>query len=234
MSLNNIEAGSMGRDRDLALASDVSRVFETNEGDFFVLTGSYAIEAVAKNPNIVHNDVDVNIFTADKTRSLAGASHRLSLLNMDLVKSTESRLEYVRGGSLIELQFVQYDRAQQTQSGVDFKLPTNDSCEAVVPTIVEALQGTDAEAYMFRVKTLSYAIATWALRISGFAEAQKRSVRQSDINHFALLLQSSYDKDKVIEAILHHPQTPAHRIGHADDVLDAALEVVSKNEVKDE
>ncbi len=218
----------MGRDKDLALASDVGKLLETKDGDFFVLTGSYAIEAVAKKPNIVHNDVDVNIFTADRGRSLAEAAHRLPLLNMDLVKSTESRLEYVRGGSLIELQFVQYDRARQTQSGVDFTLPAYDGHEATVPTLVETLHGTDAEAYRFRVKTPAYTIATWALRISGFAEAQKRSVRQSDINHFVLLIQLSYDRDGVIEAILHHPQAPDVRDVRAGDVLDAAVEVVSK------
>lgn len=232
MSFGNIEPRTGRRDKDLALASEFGGLFNPSDGDFFVLTGSYAIEAVTNNPKIEHNDIDVNIFTADRKKSLLVASRRLGRLNIDLARSTESRLEYSKEGSLIELQFVQYVAAYQTGDGVNFRVALNQDNEATVPTVEATLRNTDLEDYRFRVKTLPFAIGTWALRISGFAQDQKRTVRQSDVDHFALLVQSTYDRSQVVEAISHHPQMPPGFKGDVGDVLDVALEVVSKNGTK--
>lgn len=233
MSLSS-ESKPRLRDKDLALAQDVQQFFSPDQGDFFILTGSYAIQAVTKNPSIVHNDVDANVFTTNTSRSIATASQELMQLNMDLIKRTDSRLEYVRNGSLIELQFVRYDRVNPHQSRIDFMIDGKDDSEVVVPTIDEVLFNSSMEPYQFRVKTLPFMIGTWALRISGFAEAQKRDVRQSDIDHFRFLVQAAYDQAEVSEAIAHHPQLPTNFIGHEQYVLEAALRIMDQNEDQSE
>ena len=53
------------RDTDIRIASELSESIETdNDNDFFVLTGSYSIDALT-GADIKHNDIDANIFTKD-------------------------------------------------------------------------------------------------------------------------------------------------------------------------
>ena len=51
------------RDTDIQIASEVSALVGT-ECDFFVLTGSYSIDALT-GADVKHNDIDANVFTTD-------------------------------------------------------------------------------------------------------------------------------------------------------------------------
>lgn len=230
----SFEFGPSQRDVDLVLAADTESAISTDEGNFFILTGSYSIEAVTKNPHITHNDVDVNIFTANVTKALSDTRKQLKRLNATLVKQTDSRLEYERGNSLIELQFLTYTSLRQHETGIEFTMTGLNNSPVSVPTTHETLRNSGMETYEFRVKSLAFAIGTWALRISGVADSQKRSVRQSDIDHFIFLINSPYNRDEVIDAISHHPQIPDSFRGKPENVLETALTIVSQNEAQDE
>lgn len=69
-------------------------------------------------------------------------------------------------------------------------------------------------------------IATWAIRISGLALQPKRPVRDSDLLHFRLLLNSGYNQDDVIRAVQRHPQMPHNIIG--EDAIDMALNILAE------
>ena len=230
----SFEFGPPQRDVDLILAADTQSAISADEGNFFILTGSYSIEAVTKNPHITHNDVDVNIFTADIAKALSDTRKRLKQLNATLVKQTDSRLEYQRDRSLIELQFLTYTSLRQHETGIEFTMTGLNNSPASIPTTHEILRNSGMETYEFRVKSLAFAIGTWALRISGVAESQKRRVRQSDIDHFIFLIESPYNRYAVIDAISQHPQIPNSYLGKPENVLETALTIVSQNKAQDE
>lgn len=229
MSVLRSESGASHRDLDLSLASSVKNCLMPNNGDFLVLTGSYSIEAVTNAPSISHNDIDMNVFTDNVDKSQASAIQKINGLGLSPINQSQSRLEYERGGSLVELEFVLYHEISQGEEGPTFKLPNENGHEVFVPTTQATLLDTNGGSHDFYVKTLSFALATWALRISGVVEAQKRAVRQSDEDHFKVLLQAPHDRRLVLEAITQHPQMPANFACSADTVLDMALRAIKPN-----
>ena len=219
-------ASSCERTVDLATGRIVKQITAESPDDFFVLTGSYAIEAVTGG-DISHNDIDANIFTTDIARSLArirrGIATSRVLSDTRITATKPDRLEYevagATGNRQLELQFVHFERAERRADYIELWLPPVGGRDVVIPTEMRTLS-TQEGTQDFRVKTLPFAIATWALRISGTAAAQKRAVRQSDIDHFAYLVGSPHDPEEVATAMERHPQMPP---GYdARDVLQAA------------
>ena len=218
------------RDIDLDAARRARDVVEADQDDFLILTGSYSIEALTHG-NISHNDVDTNVFTKKIPRAIARVGLQLSrpdvLPGGSHIEGTKpDRLEYgiqsvAASSRKLELQFIEVEDVEEHEDGADFWLPSQDGREVVVPTVNRTLQMDNGDSLNFRVKTLPFAIATWALRISGVAEAQKRAVRQTDIDHFAFLANSPHEKDEVVEAMHRHPQMPADHSAH--DALEIAL-----------
>jgi len=178
-------------------------------------TGSYSIDLLT-GAEVKHNDIDANVFTDNIQESI----RRVALLlgsHECLTKTlhTDSRLEYKYANgdriSELELQFLEYEDAIERSNRTDFILPSKDSERLViVPTVFRSanIAITSDKAYLFQVKSLGFAIATWALRISGVALNQKRQVRQTDIDHFTYLVNTPYDIDDVNLSIEHHPQMP--------------------------
>lgn len=197
------------RDADIHTLSVVNSKLSIDPGLLFILTGSYAIEALTQTP-IDHKDMDGNVVAT----SLASAIVRTAVLmenlettqgNPNLFKRTADRLEYDIGLRRLEFQFVE-EKA--------FK----------VPIVLIQLRDSNREAFKFRVKSLLYTIATWAIRISGAAHDQKRPVKDTDLDNFALLLASGYECDDVISTMRRHPQMPkniSERI-----VLERALAMI--------
>lgn len=221
------------REQDLEIAASARDVIDSSE-DFFVLTGSYSIEALTKG-EVTHNDIDANVFTKNIPQSMARAG--LALVGEEVfnearrIENTKpNRLEYTvptnEGARDLEIQFVQYDDAMVDESGLRFKLPDNSGSPVIVPTVMETLAINDMWSEEFRVKSLSFAIATWALRISGVALSQKRAVRQSDVDHFAFLAKAPHSTDEVLEAMRFHPQMPQGE--SPQHVLDLALDKINK------
>jgi hypothetical protein len=200
---------------DLAIAGCAAEAVSSAE-DFFVLTGSYSIEALTGG-DVAHNDIDANVFTRDIPRAMASVGMQLGDCNvlpdaLQVRNANPNRLEYdvqsPVGRRALELQFVQFSDVQVHDNGIDFTLPGNGDREIVVPTVVRPLSALRGEPVNFLVKSIPFAIATWALRISGVAESQKRPVRQSDIRHFAFLLGSAHDTEEVVQVMERHPQMP--------------------------
>lgn len=210
-----MSASFSSREADLRIAADVADRINTTEGDNFILTGSYSIDLLT-DAEVKHNDIDANVFTDNIQESIG----RIALLleshkNLTKILHTENRLEYsyVDGdrASEFELQFVQYIDAMRHGERTDYILHSHDTDRSViVPTVfleADIVRSSD-ENYSFQVKSLEFAIATWALRISGMALNQKRQVRQSDIDHFAYLVGTTHNDDDVNFSIGHHPQMP--------------------------
>lgn len=213
------------RDGDIQLASRIQALLAGQGQDIFVLTGSYSIDALTGD-TVSHNDVDTNIFTPDIPRSIARTGLLLSdVQTIKPSKVTDTRLEYTYTGrtheSQLELQFIEYDDVEGGLGEQRFVLPSEGDHHAVwVPVVQKMLTTSSGVGHEFMVKSLPYAIATWALRISGAVTAQKRPVRQSDIDHFAFLLRAPHNVSKVIEAMDHHPQMPPGQ--NAADILSAS------------
>jgi hypothetical protein len=216
------------------MAACVAEEISTTEGDSFILTGSYSIDLLT-NADVTHNDVDANIFTGNIRESVGRVALILeSYEKLTKILHTDKRLEYQytdgERSSEIELQFVQYADAVECSDGVDFILPSRDADrEVIVPTVFRrtSIGAADGETYQFQVKTLEFAIATWALRISGVALSQKRKVRQTDIDHFAHLLNTEHTTDGVIFSIEHHPQMP--QLTEPTHVLSRAKSLIYGN-----
>ena len=126
------------------------------------------------------------------------------------------------------MQFVRYESFLKDGSGTNFALPSKGSNAVIVPTVQAALQGTNQHEHMFSVKSLPFAIGTWALRISGVALDQKRPVRESDIRHFVFLAAMPHDRAATLSAIQHHPQMPDSY--DAGDVLDVSYEIIERRQ----
>lgn len=192
------------RDIDIRVATEIALVFNNNPDDYFILTGSYSIEALTHR-KVSHNDIDANIFTTEIPRALAETS--LKLYTLKLIKQTDSRLEYLiytPAPRKLELQFVKIVDIIGDMPNTEFALAD----KGKVPITSEILKDSSGTEFSFPVKTLSYAIATWALRISNIASLQKREIRMTDINHFVFLLSTPHETADVITAITNHPQMP--------------------------
>lgn len=218
------------RDTDILIASELSDSIET-DNDFFVLTGSYSIDALT-GADVKHNDIDVNIFTKDLPVALGRVATLLQVRtdDMRLTKQADTRLEYLcshrYGATQVEMQFVQYDGLKRNTDSFDFILPYKGSHESIVPIVRAELRETDGHEHSFFVKSLPFAIGTWALRISGVALDQKREVRESDIRHFAFLAAMPHDKAETLSAIQHHPQMSDNH--SAADILDMSYGILAR------
>ena len=203
------------RKADLHLAADVAEQINAFEGDNFILTGSYSIDLLT-GAEVKHNDIDANVFTDNKQESIGRAALLLgSHKSLTKILHTDSRLEYnyVDGDRIreLELQFVEYTDVVERSDRTDFILQSQETDRSViVPTVFRSVDiaRTSDESYLFQVKSIEFAIATWALRISGVALSQKRQVRQTDIDHFMYLIDTPHDNDGVNFSIEHHPQMP--------------------------
>lgn len=219
------------RDIEIQLASNISKLTQS-ERDFFILTGSYSIDALT-GADVTHNDIDANVFTNDIPTALNRVVSRLSthIDHMHLVTQADDRLEYIYphsyGQTQVEMQFVEYSNVRQRGASRDFSLPNNTKHSVAVPTVSANLRTTDKREHFFTVKSLPFAIGTWALRISGVALDQKREVRKSDLRHFAFLVAAPHDRLETLRALRHHPQMPDDY--EAEDVLAMSCEVLSRS-----
>jgi len=205
------------RDREIHALSVVSATINA-PGMYFILTGSYATEALT-GKRLQHDDMDANIFTTDLTRDLPRAALLIEKLEVpgnsfDLYIKTADRLEYDLwlasegvAPRRLEIQFVEITDVSGDQQ-LEFCLKSKKKGLVRVPTVLVPLKDSDANEFIFRVKSLPYTIATWAIRISGFAYSSKRPVRHSDLEQFKLLLTSGYNHNDVLSVIKHHPQMP--------------------------
>lgn len=221
---------SSNRDIDIQTASKIAALTQS-ENDFFVLTGSYSIDALT-GADVKHNDIDSNIFTPDMPTSIGRIATLMQarIASMELTRQTDSRLEYLLphryGQTQVEMQFVEYGDLEQGDDRLIFTLPHERSHVVTVPTVKASLREANNREHIFLVKSLPFSIGTWALRIAGVALDQKREVRESDIRHFAFLAAMPHGRTETIDAIHHHPQMPD---GYsADDVLDMSYEVLAR------
>lgn len=215
-------------DRDVVLASYISKMFDEQNGDYFLLTGSYSIESLS-NRNTYHNDIDVNIFTKNIQKSIGRVATNLELIGMRLIRHDSNRIDCKKNESVVEMNFVQYDDIE-VSNGLKFIIKKPNAKTSEIPTTIGLLSLSDDSTYEFRVKTLPFAIATWALRISNTALEQKRQVRESDLDNFATLTKLPYAKSQVVEAIAKHPQYPYDEEKNAGIILIDALNIISLRE----
>jgi hypothetical protein len=223
------------RDIDLKALSVINCQLDTVEDMQLVVTGSYAIEALTGNL-LNHADIDVNIFTPDPSSNIPKLTSILEGistpgLKLQFFRKVKNILEYnvlsERADSRrLEMQFVNV--VPIGQSGLDFRLAEN----GIIPTVLAPLKDSIGRERLFRVKSLPYSIATWAIRISGVAKTPKREVRESDLEYFKMLLSNSFRKEDVLVAISQHPQMPANRLG--SEVLGQAVNIAySKAKVEE-
>lgn len=224
------------RDLDIKTLSSVGSLVESYPDSHFVLTGSWAVEALT-GQSVKHNDLDANVFTAGLKKNktsierglvkieIAGGQLRLfretdDILEYDLIYKNDGR--QIR----LELQFIELSNVLPSDGDQKvFKLGKGSDEAIEVPTVIANLLDSKGNDYEFRVKSLSYQVASWALRISGFALDPKRDLRGSDFKHLKLLLSRGYRKEDVISAMSKHPQMPEGL--SEDSVFQRALEVVS-------
>lgn len=200
------------KDRDLATLVMLKQAFSRYPGAQLLVTGSYAIEALT-NTKVDHHDVDVNVLSPDIPSAIFTT---LSLIanqvgNLHLYKHSEDRLEYnlpltSQDTHRLELHFIEAALLPNSLSRV-FKLNSTSPNRIAQMSLTDAsLKDSKGREHPFVVKSLAYSIASWALRISDFANNQLRPVRSSDLNHLSLLLAQDYSLPEVLEAIEHHPQ----------------------------
>lgn len=199
------------RDMDLKLLSSINDQLDSIGAVQLVVTGSYAIEALT-NHQLKHEDVDANVFAPNLSIAISKVAttiENLSVpgLKLQLFKSVDDRLEYdvlpeQAEPRRFELQFVEAESVEGSPN--DFRLRDG----GVVLIVLVPLKNSKRQEYMFRVKSLPYVIATWAIRISGAAESPKRDIKESDLEHLRLLLSGNFQKEEVFSVMTHHPQMP--------------------------
>lgn len=193
-----LKESSFCRDLDLQTLKSVSQSLLGDSKSKFVVTGSYAIEALTQK-RIFHNDIDANILTPN------GRFDWDKILKQGYKPTSMS-------DSLLEFEvFSQYANRK-----VEINVIRGD-----VPLVRKSILDSKGNEIFFYVKSLDYSIATWAIRISGFGSNKKREVRGSDIDNLKLLLGMEYSIDKVKTAMLSHPQYPPNI--DPSIIFDAAL-----------
>lgn len=215
------------RDLDIKVLFAVRNKVETYTGVHFILTGSYSIEALTGS-SVFHNDMDANVFVRDLEQtqsSMATSLSSLSFLSRKAVRPSylEYDVTHAEGPArLLELNLLAVE--QLTPDIFQLKKPSDRIVE--IPTEVRTLTLLSGEEIPFRVKSLSYAIASWALRLSGLLTTQKRPVRKSDLDHFRKLLQQNYEYKNVLGIMSKHPQMEDHL--EIEDVFNNALARLEK------
>ena len=82
------------KDSDIHLLANISKKISRVNGIKFVLTGSYAIEALT-GQETYHEDIDANILTDDINDSLPKVANKISHMSgLKVYKQTQNRLEY--------------------------------------------------------------------------------------------------------------------------------------------
>lgn len=222
------------RESDIYLLSTISKNIDSIPGLHFVLSGSYAVEALTKT-KLQHDDIDVNIFSIDLSQDLPKVAALIDETYNNLLytyKKTNDRLEYdVKKTSRqtvykkLEFQFVEITHVSNNNH-LEFMIKSERKKLIRVPTILASLRDSNSKDFIFRVKSLPYVIATWAIRISGFADNPKRPVRDSDLEQFKLLLVSDYSKEEVISVMKFHPQMPE---GKSENyIFEQALAILTR------
>jgi len=193
----SIYVASREKDLDIHLLANISKKIGMVNSAKFILTGSYAIEALT-GKKTYHEDIDANILTGDIKDSLPKVANKMSqIYGLSIYKQTESRLEYDVlpntdrvGIKKLEFQFHKIDQKNN------------------IPTVFAPLTDSKGKDFLFRVKSLPYVIATWSIRISGLATNPLRELKASDLEQFKLLLSCNHNVDDVLRLITEHPQTP--------------------------
>jgi len=215
------------KDFDIHTLTDVGIIVDEIPGSNFVVTGSYAVEALTGVP-LSHNDMDSNVFTKNMWRDLPQIATQLGEQeNFVLFTRTVDRLEYdVRNKSdlvtprRLEIQFVEIADVIREDS---FKFVLRGSKHSVPTVKAPLIDSTGQESFLL-VKSLPYQIATWAIRISGVAENPKREVRDTDLDHLRLLLTGDFTQEDIISIMNRHPQMP--KDGDPNKTLTAALNLL--------
>jgi hypothetical protein len=225
------------RDSSITAARTIKQCIDEQTPHTLVLTGSYSIDALTGG-DVAHNDIDTNIFfyaeddgVVDDIAGLLGSNLPIN----KILKQTTDRLEYEiitdSGLEIAEFQFISYD-AHIAKKGLEkFILSGKNEIghNIEVPVTEASLIDSQGKPEAFRVKTLDYAIATWAIRISGIINVQKRPVRQTDIDHFVFLYSQPHSTDMLYKTMLNHPQMTATDPGY---VLEEALRRINSEETK--
>lgn len=187
-------------------------------GTHLVVTGSYGIHAVTGNGGVTHNDIDLNLCTPegrDNASTVTAIAHRLgeSFGSIGGVSSDDSEADSFvytiatpQGDRRVELGVRYYGEASVTPGGVLLR-STLGGRQIIVPLVVRTLVSATGETTIL-AKSLEFAIATWALRISGQVDRQKRTIRPTDVAHYLILQAVKYDRQTVEELICSHPQAP--------------------------
>lgn len=223
------------RDSDIHTLAEVNITLSQFRELSFLVTGSYAIEALTQTP-INHQDMDANVLATvlpvAKTTALTSLS---SSQRLQLYKQTPDRLEYdvfTTGQSSkprrLEIHFTETaPLSQATQPGT-FTLKDSNPKISQVSLVDASLRDSAGADHVFKVKSLAYSLATWAIRISGAAQNQLRQVRDSDLELFQLLLSQNFSSQDVYSAIEHHPQMPENLM--PEEIFQAAQDILKRNE----
>lgn len=222
------------RDRDIYALSEINSKILTL-GMRFILTGSYSIEALTGN-RLQHNDIDTNIFSTNLVQDLPRVTALIGEVSMSeysavLYKKTSDRLEYDllsaskhADSRRLEIQFLEVVNISGDQQ-MEFSLKGEGKDRISVPTVLVPLKDSKGKEFIFRVKSLPYAIASWAIRVSGVTKDQKRPVRQHDLDLFKLLLLAKSSREDIILAMRYHPQMPKNK--SPNEVLQIAQDVLN-------
>lgn len=206
-----ISLSERSRDLDIMVLSAINFSLEADTEMRFVLTGSHAIEALTGN-KLDHDDIDANIFTTSLKANVPRVAELVGELsvrgtNLSLFKETEDRLEFdilpnQANSRRLEIQFAEVSKTAEPIENFDLKNGGK------IPTIIVPIKDSKGHEFLFRVKSLPYSIATWAIRISGFARNSKRSLKESDLIHLKLLMTAGFREEDVFTAMNEHPQMP--------------------------
>ncbi len=228
------------RDRGVLLLALLHSGITPIPGAHFILTGSHSVEALTGHQMPCHSDIDANVFYSGRKAPISEVDALIRAVpltrpRISRTKITHDRLEYGiahRGSDslpgMLELRFVEAYSASNGYPPV-FTLKGDGGRDFIVPTALASLTGSNGKKFTFLVKSLPYVIASWVIRISGYATNQKREVREDDLRQLNLLLGRTYDKTEVLSAMAHHPQMPTGV--DVDVIFDKMTTIVEKGTV---
>ena len=206
--MNQIET----RGVDIALLAHLRDVATLVPNAHFLVTGSLAVEALTQKPR-PHVDLDINVFvpsvTPAKDAYAALLTHKPTPVGpLAVYKTSPDRLEYDTSyGRRLELRFIKASHISGEGSDKTFQIFEYNRY-SLVPTTMANLLDEAHGLVPFRVKSLAYALATWALRISGHARNPLRAIRDSDREVLGTLMQVEHGDAEVVRAMAAHPQAP--------------------------
>ncbi len=205
------------RDNDIHTLAAINSEFSKLRSMSFLISGSYAIDALTHSP-INHGDMDSNVFAPNlpEARSATLAlldDIQLSTGNLQLYKQTPDRLEYdietpaqSANPRRLEIHLIEAVPEFTYQPNTYILADSKNRRVSRVSLVDINLKDSTGKDYLFKVKSLAYTIATWAIRISGVAQNQLRPVKESDLYFFSLLLAQRFTLTEVCSAIELHPQ----------------------------